>query len=77
MCYNTCTLIFQDAGPMAHPVRPHSYIKVRIYKSFPLIRLLLRPNFFQLCPQVCIYLSLTPSQMDNFYTGKFLCIKNL
>ena len=20
---------FQDAGPMAHPVRPHSYIKVR------------------------------------------------
>jgi len=22
---------------MAHPVRPHSYIKVRIWKSFPLI----------------------------------------
>lgn len=22
-------LVFQDAGPMAHPVRPHSYIKVR------------------------------------------------
>lgn len=21
-------MIFQDAGPMAHPVRPHSYIKV-------------------------------------------------
>lgn len=20
---------YQDAGPMAHPVRPHSYIKVR------------------------------------------------
>nr|KYP65650.1 Aminopeptidase N [Cajanus cajan] len=24
----------QDAGPMAHPVRPHSYIKVGIWKSF-------------------------------------------
>lgn len=28
--FDTFIFIFQDAGPMAHPVRPHSYIKVRI-----------------------------------------------
>lgn len=47
---------------MAHPVRPHSYIKVTVVNIMP--HLMFRPVFFVLISTYFPFLL----QMDNFYT---------
>ena len=59
-------LLLQDGGPMAHPVRPHSYIKLcRLNCSF-FYRYAY--TFFMLSAAHMYFIF--AKQMDNFYTGK-------
>ena len=58
-------LLLQDGGPMAHPVRPHSYIKVcRLNCSFFYSYAY---TFIMLSAAYMFFIS--AKQMDNFYTG--------